>query len=113
LDASTAADFEHRSKRSKKLHEKKNAAGKSVLGVKMGTKLHEEKNADGKSLHAAKMLSKRKYSAVADKSKANFKCPNCSRLYFYDTPLDKRGNKHLHQKCGDKAQVVVQYHAMH
>jgi hypothetical protein len=38
LDASTAADFEHRSKRSKKLHEKKDADGKRVHAVKQ----HEE-----------------------------------------------------------------------
>ena len=43
-------------------------------------KLHEEKDADGKSLHAAKMLAKRKYSAVADESKVNFEYPNCSKM---------------------------------
>jgi hypothetical protein len=78
-----------------KLHEKKNAAGKSVRAAKMGTKLHEKKNAagksvhalklheekdaDGKSVHSVKMLAKCKYSAVADESKANFECPNCPK----------------------------------
>jgi hypothetical protein len=75
-----------------KLHEEKDAAGKSLVN----TKLHEEKDADGKSLHALEMLSKRKFSAVADESKTNFECPNCSKLYFYATPLAKNGQKRKH-----------------
>jgi hypothetical protein len=81
--------------------------------AKMGTKLHEKKNADGKSVHALEMASKRKFSAWADESKANFECPNCFRLYFYATPLEKNGNKHGHQRCGGKKQVLVQYHAVY
>jgi hypothetical protein len=92
LDKATAADFAASSKR----------------GTKICYKLHEKKNADGKSLHAAKMLSKRKYSGQADKDTANYKCPN---LYFYATPREKNGQKRKHQHCGDKSQVLVPYHA--
>jgi hypothetical protein len=71
LDTAAAAEFEHCSKRAKKLHQEKNAAGQSlhavklhdeknadghsVLAVKMNTALHEEKNAAGQSLHTLKL----------------------------------------------------------
>jgi hypothetical protein len=87
----------------KKMHEVKNADGKSVKVVKQ----HEMKNADDKSVHALKMQSKRKYSGKADKGTANYKCPNCSNFYIYPIPLDMRGNKRKHQRCGGKAQVLV------
>jgi hypothetical protein len=113
LDKAAAANSAHLSKRAKKAHETKNADGQSVHAVKLGTKLNEKKDAAGKSLHAAKMLAKRNYSAVADESKANFECPNCHQQYFYATPHEKNGNKHGHQRCGGKKQVLVQSHAMH
>ena len=88
-------------------NKKKNDDGKSVKAVK----LHEKKNADDKSLHALVTLSKRKYSAKTDKDTANYKCPNCPNLYFYATPLENNGQKRKHQRCGDKSQVLVPYHA--
>jgi hypothetical protein len=68
------------------------------VAVKVGTALHEKKNADGKSLYAVKMASQRKYSGRTEEETANFECPNCSRLYFYATPLEKNGQKRKHQK---------------
>jgi hypothetical protein len=67
LDKAAAADTD-----AKKLHEKKDADGQSVHAVKMGNTLHEEKNAAGQSVRAVKIISKRKFSAWADESKANF-----------------------------------------
>jgi hypothetical protein len=49
------------------------------------------------------------HSAWADESEANFQCPNCSRLYFYTTPLEKNCQKRKHQRCGGKSQVLVRY----
>jgi hypothetical protein len=103
----------HAVKTGTKAHEEKNADGKSVHVVKLGIKSHEEKHADDKSARALKMASKPKYSAWTVESKANFECPNCSRLYFYATPLEKNGHKRKHQRCGNKAQILVPYHAVH
>jgi hypothetical protein len=93
----------------KKKHEVKNADGKSVKVVKQ----HEVKNADDKSVHALKMLAKRKYSGQADESNANYKCPNCPKLYVYDSPREKSGLTRKHQRCGGKSQVLVPYSAVH
>jgi hypothetical protein len=99
------------------LHKEKNAVGKSVHAVKMGTAgcttLHKEKNADGTSVAAVKMASKRKYNGHADEETANYQCPNCLKYYVFDSPRDKRGNKRVHQQCGNKAQILVPYHAVH
>jgi hypothetical protein len=51
----------------------------------------------------------------ADASKANFKCPRCSMLYFYATPRGKpnkknpHGEKHSHCRCpgNDKKRVYL------
>jgi hypothetical protein len=96
-------------------HKVKNADGQSVHAVKMGTAgaaaLHKEKNADGNSVAALEMQSKRKYNGHADEETANYKCPNCLKYFVFDSPRDKRGNKRVHQQCGNKAQILVPYHA--
>jgi hypothetical protein len=98
LAKAAAAEFEHRSKRSKK----------------HTLKLHKEKNADGQSVHAVMMCAKRKYSGHADEETANYQCPNCLKYYVFDSPRDKRGKKRVHQQCeGGKAQVLVPYPALH
>jgi hypothetical protein len=68
------------------VHEKKDAAGKSVHATKMSTKLHEKKNADGNSVASLKMLAKRKLEQRSGRQGntklRNYLCPNCHKLYF-------------------------------
>ena len=79
--------------------------------------MHKVKNDDGQSVHAVKMgtarAAKRKYNGHADEETANYQCPNCLKYYVFDSPRDKRGNKRVHQQCGNKAQILVPYHAEH
>jgi hypothetical protein len=59
------------------------------------------------------MLAKRKYNGHADEEIANYQCPNCLKYYVFDSPRDKRGKKRVHQQCGNKAQILVPYPAVH